>query len=164
MSMPDQARDVSLNVSRSTGPTVFQVQPARLVWTADDRIQVIDTSPLGDLQVVLDVRPQEITKATYMPNVGGAQSYLTLQTATGKVKVDLGGAHPTPHQWESVEQYNQRVMQEGMPPERWWTDRLGTYGVQTKRWGFGKIFGLTLLILVGVIAVITVIAGLAGAF
>ncbi|WP_159619183.1 hypothetical protein [Ruania rhizosphaerae] len=162
--MPGQARDVSLNVTRSTGVTVFQTKPARLVWTADDQIQVIDRSPLGDQELVFDARPEEITKASYMGNAGNAQCYLTLRTASAKVKVDLGGAHPTPHQGESVEQYNQRVAAEGIPPHRWWTDRLATYGVNTKLWGFGKIFLITLAITVGAVVAIAVIAGLSGAF
>ncbi|UFU03190.1 hypothetical protein LQF12_00830 [Ruania suaedae] len=164
MSMPGPARTVSLNLDRSTGATVFQTTPARLVWTADDQIQVIDRSPLGDKDLVLSVRPQEITKATYMPNIGAAQSYLTLKTATSKVRLDLGAAHPTPLAHESVEQYNQRVAAEGIPPHIWWTDRLATYGVPTKVWSFWKIFGITFAVTIGVIVIATVIAGLAGAF
>ncbi len=158
--MPGQARDVSLNVTRSTGVTVFQTKPARLVWTADDQIQVIDRSPLGDQELVFDARPEEITKASYMSSGGTTQSYLTLRTATTKVKVDLGGGHPTPHAGESVEQYTERVAAEGVPPHRWWTDRLAAYNVPTKFWSFGKVFGITLAATLGVLAIIFGIAAL----
>ncbi|SEE81994.1 hypothetical protein [Ruania alba] len=165
MSTPGHSRDVSLNVSRSTGITVFQTTPARLVWTADDQIQVIDTSPMGDQQLVFSARPPEITKASYVAGPSVAeQSYLTLRTGTSKVKVDLGRARPTPHQGESVEQYNQRVAQVGIPPRRWWIDRLATYGVPAKFWSFGKIFVLTFLIAIGTIAAIVLAIALISTF
>lgn len=152
---------VKVDLDRSTGVTVFQTVRARLEWTAQDRIRVVDLDPTGNPageQVLLDIAPQEITKARYMP---GAPSQLALTTGTGKIKVFPDAAVPSPEPWESLAQYNQRMATASVPPGSWWVDRLKSYGVDAKLWSYGKIVGYSFL---GVIALLVVIAVLVGLF
>ncbi|WP_277051293.1 hypothetical protein, partial [Ruania albidiflava] len=137
---------VKLNVERSTGITLFQTKPARIEWTAQDRIRVLDLDPTGNPagdQVVFDAAASEITKARYAP---GNPGRLTLWAGQTKVALFPDAALPSPEPWESVEQYNERIATAAVPAPLWWTERLKYYGVDAKGWTHGKIFGITLAI------------------
>ncbi len=152
---------VKLNLERSTGVTVFQTTPARIEWTAQDRIRVIDLDPTGNPagdQVVFDAAPGEITKARYWP---GNPGRLYLRVGETKVAVNPDRAIPSPEPWESLEQYNQRMATASVPAPLWWIERLKSYGVDAKGWTYGRIVGLTVL---GVLALVVVIGVLVAIF
>lgn len=148
---------VKLNLDRSTGATVFQTTPARLEWTAQDRIRVIDLHPTGDPaaeQIVIDVSPQEITKARFWP---GNPSWLTFWAGSTRVRVIPESAMPSPEPWESEAQYAERLSTSAVPGWQWWIERLKAYGVNAKGWSYGRVFGITALATVGVLVAIFLI-------
>src|SRR5690625_7098930 len=83
---------IKLNLQRSTGITVFQTTPARIEWTAQDRIRVLDLDPTGNPagdQAVFDAAASEITRARYWP---GNPCRLTLCAGQTKVAVNPDAA------------------------------------------------------------------------
>lgn len=158
MTMPPTGpQAVKLNLERSTGVTVFQSTPARIEWTAQDRIRVIDLHPTGDPageRVVFDAAVHEITKARYWP---GTPGWLIFHSGHAKVRLLPDGAMPSPEPWESEAQYAERLAGTAVPGGLWWTERLKSYGVDAKGWTYGRIFGITALATVGLIAVIAML-------
>ncbi|HLS64693.1 MAG TPA: hypothetical protein VK060_15025 [Ruania sp.] len=158
MSMPGTGpQAIKLNLQRSTGITVFQTTPARIEWTAQDRIRVLDLDPTGNPagdQVVFDAAASEITRARYWP---GNPGRLTLCAGQTKVAVNPDAALPSPEPWESVEQYNERMATAAVPAPLWWIERLKSYGVDAKGWTYGRVFGVTLVATLAVIALVALV-------
>ncbi|WP_156738768.1 hypothetical protein [Occultella aeris] len=154
------AADLRLNTTMLTGATVFQTRKVRLEWTRQDRLRIIDLESPQE-QVMADFAPQEVAKASYVGGVyGSQQSTLTLRTVSGqKFRIMIEDAVISPQPWESVEQYNARVMQQGIPGPQWWTDRLAAFGVNAKHTGAGKVWlwavgGAVALVIVIVVVVL----------
>lgn len=158
MTMPHTGpQAVKVNLDRSTGATVFQTTPARLEWTAQDRIRVIDVHLSGDPaaeRVVFDAAPQELTKARYWP---GNPSWLTFWSGKTRVRVIPETAMPSPEPWESEAQYNERLAMTAVPTWRWWIERLKGYGVNSKGWTYGRVVGMTFVGVLALAAAIFVI-------
>lgn len=158
MTMPNTGpQAVKINLDRSTGATVFQTTPARLEWTAQDRIRVIDLHPSGDPaaeRVFFDAAAQEITKARYMQ---GTPSMLTLWAGNARVRVLSQSVRPSPEPWESEAQYNERLSTTVLPGWMWWIERLKSYGVDAKGLTYGRVFVLTLLGLVALAVAVFVL-------
>ncbi|HLR27089.1 MAG TPA: hypothetical protein VK086_00240 [Ruania sp.] len=159
MSQPYAAAPaVKVNVERRTGITVFQVTKARMEWTAQNRIRVLDFTPSGE-QVAFDAAANEIIKARLWPGFGPTNGgELSFATAAGKVKVDPRSMILSPEPGETAEQYDQRLSTTPIPPPRWWIEQLKAYGVDAKAYSFMKIFGLTFLITIAVLVVIMIAA------
>lgn len=159
MSQPQaSAPAVKVNVDRRTGITVFQVTKARMEWTAENHIRIVDLTASGE-QVVCDAAPGAITKARLWPGFGPTNGgELNFVTGAGKVKVDPRSMILSPEPGETAEQFDYRLRSTPIPPPRWWIDQLKAYGVDAKAWSGAKIFGLTFLITIVVIVLIALLA------
>lgn len=159
MSQPNAAAPtVKVNVDRRTGVTVFQVTKARMEWTAQNRIRVIDFTSSGE-QVAWEAAAGDITKARLWPGFGPTNGGdLSFATANGKVRVDPSTMLLSPEPGETAEQYDWRLRSTPIPPPQWWIEQLKAYGVDAKAWSFGKVFGLTFLITIAVIVLIALVA------
>lgn len=161
MSVPNTApQELKVNVDRRTGITVFQVTKARMEWTAQNHVRVVDFTPNGE-QVVCDVAPNEITKARLWPGFGPTNGgSLDFHTLSAKIRIDPSTMILSPEPGESAEQFDQRLRSTPIPPPQWWIDQLKAYGVDAKGYslltflGIGFGGGLALVIVILVLALL----------
>src|SRR5699024_4978561 len=107
---------VKVNVDRRTGITVFQVTKARMEWTAQHHVRILDFTPQGE-QVTFDAAAGDITKARLWPGFGPTNGgELNFATARGKVKVDPSTMILSPEPGETAQQYDQRLTTTPIPP------------------------------------------------
>lgn len=139
---------ITLDLCRYNGLTTADKNQARLEWTPQGRIRVIDQLPGGE-NVVFDTPAGEVDKVRLRP---GPPPLLTLQAAGQSVRLEYFRPMPTALPGETTGQYQQRAAGTWIPSGQWWVDELRARGVDARSHSFMKVFVLTVLITMGAVA------------